>query len=50
VRADGIVVFTPGAEHHLRFGDGCEDVAVQAFIAELAVEAFDKGIFNWLAW
>ena len=46
MRADEIVVVTPGVQELLRFADGHEDVAVETFVAQLAVEAFDEGILH----
>ena len=49
MRADGRVVFTPSVQNHLRFYDGREGIAVQALVAELAIEALDEGILHRFA-
>src|SRR5262249_10325249 len=38
-----------GVQDDLRFGHGCEDVAVQTFVPQLAIEAFDEGVLHGLA-
>src|SRR4026209_2016003 len=49
MRADGIVVFAPRVQDELCFDDRPEDVAVQAFVAQLASEAFDERVLHGLA-
>jgi hypothetical protein len=49
MRADGIVVVTPSVENDLRFGHRREDVAVQAFVAQFVIEAFDERMLDGFA-
>src|SRR6476620_1252832 len=44
VRTNPIVVISPNVQEGLRFGHTAKDMAVQAFVAQPAVEAFDEGI------
>jgi hypothetical protein len=39
----------PGVEYVLRVDRRCEDVGVQAFVAQPAAEAFDEGILHRFA-
>ena len=41
-----IVIMAPGLEHALRFDRRREDMRVEAFVAEPAIEAFDERILN----
>ena len=41
-----MAVFAPSVQDHLRLDDRREDVTVQAFIAQFAIETFDKRIFS----
>src|SRR6516225_5667164 len=40
MRPHRVVVHSPPLDHHLRLLQGVEDLALQAFILQLAVEAF----------
>jgi hypothetical protein len=50
MRPHGVVVDPPRLNDLLRFGDAEKPVLVQAFVAKLAVETLDVGVFNRLAW
>jgi len=49
VRTHRVVIDAPGFDQGLGFGDAGEPVFVQAFVAKLAVETFDEGVFDRLA-
>jgi hypothetical protein len=49
VRADVIVILALGVEDALRFDRGPEDVGIQAFVAQPAIEAFDEGVLHGFA-
>jgi hypothetical protein len=50
VRSQVIVVVTPCLDRFARLGEGEEDVLVEAFVAQAAVEALDEGVLHRLAW
>jgi hypothetical protein len=49
MRPDLVVVLLPGGEHGARLTHRAEQRLVQAFVAQLAVEAFDEGVLLRLA-
>jgi len=49
MRSQVIVVVTPCLDGFARLGEGEEDVLVEAFVAEFAVEALDEGVLHGLA-
>jgi hypothetical protein len=48
VRTVGVVVLPPHLDEDLCFAQGIEDLAVQAFIAQLAVERFAVSVSHGL--
>ena len=44
-----IVVVTPRLDGRARFGEGEEDVLVEAFVTQPAVERFDESVLHRLA-
>ena len=48
--ADLIVFLPPGFDEAAGFSQGGEPVLIEAFVAELAVEAFDERILCGFAW
>lgn len=44
-----VVVLSPDGDGLVGLGQGFEPVFIEAFIPELAVEAFNAGVFDWLA-
>ena len=44
-----IVVVTPRLDGRARFGECEEDMLVEAFVTQAAVERFDEGVLQWLA-
>ena len=44
VRPDAVVVPSPVLDEHLRFLKGVEDLCIQEFISELAIEGFDIAV------
>ena len=50
VRSDFVVFLPPGFDETASFGQGGEPVLIEAFVAELAIEAFDEGVLRGFAW
>src|SRR6516225_11069210 len=50
MRSHRVVVHSPPLDHHLRLLQGVEDLALQAFILQLAVEAFTVPILPRASW
>jgi hypothetical protein len=44
-----VIKLPPFLDHDLRFAAGNEPFPVQAFVAQLAVEAFHKSVLSWAA-
>src|SRR5437899_731447 len=49
MRTDSIVVKPPGLDFDAGLLERQEEVLVQAFVATLAIKAFDEGILDWFA-
>ncbi len=50
MRADRVVVATPALDDDLGFPQGVEDLAVEQFVTQARVEAFDVAVLPWTAW
>jgi hypothetical protein len=50
MRTHRVVVDPPRFDQRLRFGDAGKPMFVETFVAKLAIEAFDEGILDGLAW
>jgi len=48
MRTYGVVVDAPRFDERPCFGDAGKPVFVEAFVAKLAIEAFDNGVLDWL--
>ena len=42
-----VVMETPLLDDHLGFPEAVEDLAIEAFVPELAVERFTKAVLPW---
>ena len=49
MRALGVVMVAPSADLFAGMTQGFEPVQVQAFVPELAVEALNEGVLDWLS-
>ena len=49
MRSQVIVVVAPGLDGFARLGEREEDVLVEAFVAQAAVEALDEGVLHGFA-
>ena len=49
MRSDRVVVAAPRLDHDPGFGESVEDLTVEKFIPEFAVERFDVSVFPWTA-
>jgi hypothetical protein len=47
---EGLVLSAPTISQDLRLGHGREDLRIQEFIPEAAVERFSKTVLPWRAW
>ncbi len=49
MRTETIVIVPPRIDDLARFRQAREHVLIKTFVAQLAIEAFDKGILHWFA-
>src|SRR5688500_16798112 len=49
MRADGVVVPPPALDNDLRLSQRVEDFAIEQFIAQAGIEAFDEAVLPWAA-
>lgn len=50
MRSDFVVFLPPRFDEVAGFGQGGEPVLIEAFVAELAVEAFDERVLRGFTW